>query len=371
MKRPLLLALLAVFLLFQSCNGQTTRSVRNEKLSLDSLINSSITANKIPGIAVGVVKDGKAILARGYGYANVEDKIPANERTLYQLGSVSKMFTGHVLAKLIQEKHLTLEDTLAHFFPSEMAFPQSPDGQKVTLKHIATHSSEFPRYPENLERVDPDPIRGYSASALLKGIEQVSINIAIGTRYVYSNFGYGVLGTAMENKMNKDLATLMEEYIFTAYNMNQSSLVFKEDFGDQLAVPYLDVSPLLRTEPWDMGTLSGAGNVFSSVSDMNSFMIALLAQNNVNTIQQTRLFRINDTWHYGLGCFIIDSKKRNTHIVYHGGDIDGYASALTLYPEYNLGIIILTNWGEGPVIGKTITAINDEVTNHFLGEVEE
>ncbi len=206
---------------------------------------------------------------------------------------------------------------------------------------------------------------------MLKGIEMVSIDTVIGVRYNYSNFGYGILGIAMENRSEKSLADLMDQQIFSEYGMKNTSLVMKDDFDDKLAMPYLEVSPIEKTEPWNMESLSGAGNLFSSASDLNKFMIELLFDNEINKIQQTEYFKINDTWSYGLGCFIVDSKKRNTKVIYHGGDIDGYASELSLYPEYGLGVVILTNWGEGAVIGEAFTAINGKVLDYYLGKLSD
>jgi len=371
MKQIVILVYLLTITSLQSCSAQVDKKSQAEELKLDSLINTLITNKGIPSIAIGIVKDNKVILAKGFGYANVEDKIFADENTIYQLGSVTKMFTGHMLAGLINNQKISISDTLANFFPDSMSFPKSPTGQVVTIKEIATHSSEFPRYPANIQRTDPEPFKGYSVEEMLKGIEMVTIDTIIGVRYNYSNFGYGVLGTAMENRMGKSLNMLMDENIFDSYNMSNTSLVYKEDFNKTLAIPYLEVSPYKRTEPWDMGMLSGAGNVFSNIADLNKFMIELLQDTLINKIQQTKYFQINDSWNYGLGCFIVDSKKRNTKIIYHGGDIDGYASSLSLYPEYNLGFVILTNWGEGQVIGDAFTQITNEIENHFLGEITE
>ena len=365
---------IALLVLIQACTllcfGQDSAKFDIKINQLNFLINEEISKNSIPSIAVGIVKDGRVLFADGFGYADIENKISATENTIYQLGSVTKVFTGHLLAEFISKNFISLTDPVESFFPSSIKFPTSSNGQPVTLKEIATHTSEFPRYPENLRRVDPNPIKGYSKDEMLKGIELVNINTATGTRYNYSNFGYGILGVAMENHLKKNLANLMEEYIFHPLNMSQSSLLLNSTLEEQLAIPYLDNSPFTRTEPWEMETLSGAGNLFSSVSDLNKFMIALLDTGNVNEIQQTKYFKINDKWSYGLGCFIVDSQKYDTQVIYHGGDIDGYASSLTLYPEFNLGIVILTNLGEGQVIGEVFSKIDDFVATNFLLKTE-
>ncbi len=342
------------------------RFTESDESKLDELALSQIANKSIPSISIGIVKDGKIVLAKGYGHADVENKIPATKHTIYQIGSVTKMFTGHLLSILIHDGKISLSDTLANFFPSDLSFPKSPSGQEITIKDIATHSSEFPRYPHNLDRIDPDPIKGYSKSQMYIGIELVNIDKPIGQGYNYSNFGYGVLGVAMEHRMEQELSALMRNKIFQAYEMENSSLVFQERLTENLAVPYLDVSPLKRTEPWDMGTLSAAGNIFSSVSDLNRFMIHLMRENPVSSIQMEKLLKINESWSYGLGCFVIDSAKWNTQIIYHGGDIDGYASYLAMYPEHELGIVILTNWGEGQSIVEAFSTIADSIADRFL-----
>lgn len=320
----------------------------------------------MPSIAVGIVHNGEVILAKGYGYADVENKVLVTENSIYQVGSVTKVFTGHLLANFISQKAISLDEPVADFFPESVRFPKSQSELNITIKEIATHSAEFPRYPANLQRIDPNPIRGYSIEEMYDGIEMVTIDTISGTRYNYSNFGYGILGVAIENRFDMDLSKLMDEYIFTPYSMNHTSLYLNDSIKKELAVPYLNNAPYRKTEPWAMGTLSGAGNLFSSVSDLNKFMIRMLEMNEVNRTQQRKYLYINETWSYGLGCFIVDSKKYDTQVIYHGGDIDGYASSLNVYPEYNLGFVILTNLGEGEIVGETFSLIGDFIATNFL-----
>ncbi|MDC8004079.1 serine hydrolase [Aureisphaera galaxeae] len=366
-----ILFLVTALCIMSSCYAQTLPTKKGIVLHLDSLVKKQQAERNIPSLAVGIVKDGKVVLAKGYGYANVEEKIKADGHTVYQLGSVTKMFTGHLLASLILQDKMQLSDTLSNYFPTSLEFPVGRKGQVVTIRDIATHSSEFPRYPVNLKRTDPYPIDGYSKEELLKGISRVKLRKEIGKKYKYSNFGYGVLGIAMENRMGKELSGLMHDEIFSKYGMNNSSLMLNEGIQQKLATPYLEVSPLTQTEPWNMEALAGAGNLFSSVTDLTQFMLALLKEGAINKIQQTPYLQINDSWSYGLGCFIVDSKKRNTPVIYHGGDIDGYASSLSLYPEYGLGFVILTNWGEGQSIGQAFETISKEIVDHYLGKIDD
>ncbi len=338
-----------------SCRSQETESKSWDKL--DKLVNKHLAEKHIPAISIGVVKNGEVIFLKGYGFADLDNQIPADDETIYQLGSVTKTITGHVLANLVKEGEMSLDDTLSQFFPSILKFPKYSNGNPITIKHLATHSAEFPRYPDNLERVDPDPIKGYSYEQMLTGIQEVNIDTVGGYRFNYSNFGYGVLATAMQNHSNTDFSELLEDKVFTPYNMTNSSLQLTAKNIKKLATPYLEVNPSVETEPWDMGTMAGAGNIFSNVKDMSQFLLGIMEKNEINKIQQTPLFKIREHYFYGLGCFVIDSKKVNTRLIYHGGDVDGYSSSLKYYPEYELGTVLLTNYGEGRVIGEVFMDI--------------
>jgi len=341
-----------------SCQGQTNDFTPSDSLfpKVDRKAREAVTETGFPGIAIGIVAGGETVYAEGFGFADLEKKIPADAETVYQLGSVTKTVTGHLLARLVVEGQLSLDDPVDKYLPERVSLKDAAD-RPVTVLQVATHSAELPRYPANLQRVDPDPIRGFSKEELYAGLGMVEIDTLAGHRYAYSNFGYGFLGTLMENTSGKSLNRLMHRYLFDSLEMDHSSLILTEKAAERLAVPYLEVDPLTSTEPWDMGALSGAGNLFSSVADLTKLMRHLLRSSPANRLQQQPYLKINDHWSYGLGCFLIDSESKNTEIVYHGGDIDGYASYLALYPEFDFGIVILTNYGEGRMFGPVAEEI--------------
>ena len=351
-----------------ACRGQTPNVSANAETfaKIEKIATEGIKNHNFPSISIGIVLDGKIIYAKGFGYADRENKKLADADTVYQLGSVTKTLTGNLLAQLIAEKKLSLDDSIAKYFPDSVKFPTDKNGKTITVKDIATHSAEFPRYPENLQRTDGEPIHGFSKQQLYQGIELVKINHSAGIRYSYSNFGYGVLGTALENLTEKTLGELFTQRIFQPLKMQSSSLELTDRLNTNFAVPYRDDNPNQRTEPWEMGALSGAGNIFSSVNDLSLFMNEMLKDSEVNRIQQTEYLKINETWNYGLGCFVINSKTRKTKIIHHGGDIDGYASYLILYPEFKGGLIILTNSGMGRQFGEIAEGINEVVFNELF-----
>ena len=351
-----------------TCRGQSENTIPQSEtfVKIEKIATDGIKQYNFPSIAIGIVLDGKVIYAKGFGYADRESKKLAEADTVYQIGSVTKTFTGNLLAQIINEKQMSLDDSLSKFFPKTLNFPTDRNGKAITVKDLATHSAEFPRYPANLVRDDGEPIKGFSKEQLYQGIELVRIENPIGVRYSYSNFGYGVLGTALENLTDKTLGELFNQRIFQPLKMQSSNLVLNDKLKVNLATPYRDDNPNQKTEPWEMGALSGAGNIFSSVNDLSLFMNEMLKETDVNRIQQTEYLKINETWNYGLGCFVINSKTKNTRIIHHGGDVDGYASYLILYPEYHGGLIILTNSGMGREFGEISEKVHEVVYSELF-----
>lgn len=360
-----LIMTMIIIILLAACGQRGSQSTDTPTFDPDSLFQNIVVDKQLPSMAIGVVKDGNVIFEKAYGYADLEQRIPADKNTIYQLGSITKMFTGRLLAHLINEQKISLTDTLASFFPGTK-FPTSPSGQVITVKDVATHSGEFPTEPANLDRIDPNPIKGYSKEQLLEGIEMMVMDTSIGSQFYYSNFGYGVLGTAMEHVAETPLSELFDTYILRPLEMNNTSLFYQERFNAKLATPYLDVAPIVKTEPWEMETLAGAGNMFGSLADMNLFLLELLTQDTINRIQQKSYFPIHDGWHYGLGCFVVDANDTSPRTVLHGSDIDGYAGSLAIFPEVNVGYVILTNWGEGDAVREGIISVEKVIKDALL-----
>ncbi|WP_235296520.1 serine hydrolase domain-containing protein [Portibacter marinus] len=360
-----LIVILMLCFLEISCNsGQHFPKNQKGTDELSTLVDSLLENYHIPSLAIGVVHHGEVVLCNAFGMADFSDEKTADSLTIYQLGSVTKMFIGHLLAQLIHSEQISLDSEVERYFPGIKSFPISPDGQKIRLIHLVTHTAEFPRYPSNLERVDPDPILGYNWEQMESNLKSLKIDTSIGHRHSYSNYGYGVLGEAMQSHLGNPLSSILKQQIFSPYGMTHTTISNQEVNESLLAKPYLEVNPLQLTQPWDMGTLSGAGNMFSNVVDMNKFMIELLKQNEVNDIQQQPYHQINEKWSYGLGCFIIDSET-GVKEIYHGGDIDGYASGVHLFPEYDLGFVFLTNWGNGRIMSEVFNQIKKHLLDKY------
>lgn len=364
----------AVFIL--SCvisNSSKTSEVKKNVESdtsfkwLKKMMQDSITKYNFPSFAIGVVYDGKIIYTDAVGWADRAKKIPATAESVYQIGSLTKTFTGNVLAHLILNRTINLDADISTYFPATVHFPADSNGKKLTVKDIATHSSGLPRYPGNLDRVDGEPMMGYTKEQMYEALSTMRLERNVGVAYSYSNFGYGVLGTAMENVTKQPYAQLLEKYIFKPLSMNSSSGELDSKVKNKLTTAYYDDRPNEESKPWQMGALVAHGGIFSNVKDISRFMIHFMdtAQADIK-LQQTPFFRISRITTYGLGIFMTNyGAPQNTMVMYHGGDLDSYASNMICYPQKKLGMVMMSNGAAGRGLGNLFTAIENELYKRY------
>ena len=180
-----------------------------ESKAIDSIFAKWDTLN-VPGCALGIIKDGKLVYAKGYGLANMEYNIPNSASSVFRIGSTSKQFTAASIVILAEQGKLSLDDTLKTFFND---FPQY--AEKITVRHLLNHTSG---------------VRDYLQIAYLKGfgnddfytdddimtwlINQSDLNFAPGEEYLYSNSGYWLLGQIVKKVSGKNMADFAQEEIF-------------------------------------------------------------------------------------------------------------------------------------------------------------
>lgn len=315
-----------------------------------------------PSFSVGVVHGDSLVYARAFGVADRSTGAPATPRTLYQIGSVTKMFTGLLFALMVEDGTVSLDDRLADFLPAGTRIAAGGAGADITLRHLATHTSGLPRFPPNLDRVDGDPILGFSEEDLYEGLAISELVFPIGQGREYSNFGYGVLAHALSEAAGEPYEALLRRYVLTPLGMDDTGVTLDPDQRRRLATPYRDDDPTVATQPWDMGAMSGAGALYTSVTDIARFIAFqtapvpdALGPNTARALQlaRTPFYEYPDQpgVGYGLGTFVVDWTERGAALFLHNGDIDGYAAHVRFSPELRTGVIVLTNSGMGRHVG--------------------
>jgi CubicO group peptidase (beta-lactamase class C family) len=331
--------------------------------SIELRIKDVMQKDGFPGFSVGIVFEDNLIYSQSFGVIDRDTKRSATADTLYQIGSISKVFTATLLAVMRDKGIVSLDDPVSKYLPAEVKLPTDKRGAPmITFRHLATHVSGLPPDVVNPSREkDGDPWRGYSVDSLYAGLAQTKLAFPTGARSGYSNLGYGLLGLALERAAGKPYEALLKQYIFDPLKMENSTITLKEKHLKLLATPYRDDNPMVKTQPWDLGVLSSAGGVTSSVADLSKFLslqfhageanITPVAGSTLLELQTPQRFITEWSSAYGLG-WRIDRSDKIGNVVSHGGDVDGYASYLAFSPLHKIGVIVLTNSGIGRPVGE-------------------
>ncbi|WP_019036982.1 serine hydrolase domain-containing protein [Psychroflexus tropicus] len=261
-----------------------------------------------------------------------------NSASVFQIGSVTKVFTSSLLAQLVVDKKLKLTDSLQKFFGPKL------NDQTITLEKLSNHTSGLPRLPSNLNLLAADfknPYKMYAEEDLLYYLTtEMKISEGAQSRYQYSNLGAAILTKALENATEKSFSELLSEYIFDPLKMEQSSLL-KESSNFQL-VQGLDAGGS-STPPWDMNQFEGAGEILSTTSDLSRFVIAHFNEGKAAFALTTMpTFMVNSNLRIGLGWHILKAEDGND-LYWHNGGTAGYSSSVFMIPDTQKAVILLTN----------------------------
>lgn len=331
--------------------------------SIEQRVTDVMRQRGYPGFSIGVVFENDLIYSQSFGVADRETKRTADAETLYQIGSISKVFTATLLGVMRDGGAVRLDDPLAKYLPADVALPTDRRGAAaITLRHLATHTSGLPGDVVNPSREkDGDPWTGYDVNKLYAGLAQTKLVFPTGARWGYSNMGFGLLGLALERAAGKPYETLLKQYIFEPLKMRHSTITLTDEHLRLLATPYRDDDPSVKTKPWDLGVLSAAGGITSSVADLAKFLSLQFraGEAGVTPVSGSTLLetqtpqRLINEWSAanGLG-WRIDRSDKIGNVVSHGGDVDGYASYVAFSPAHKIGVIVLTNCGIGQPVGE-------------------
>ena len=263
-----------------------------------------------------------------------------NEHAIFEVGSISKLFTSSLLAQSVCDKRIHLDDPIQ----GQLGFPLK-NNANITYKELATHTSGLPSIPlALLLRIvfgsKKNPYRDYDENTLLDDLKN-NINLKKKGVLRYSNLGAGLLGYVLAKMAGKSYEDLLQQQLFTPLNMPNTT-TNRELIQNKLVLG-LDKKGRV-TNNWDLNVLAGAGAVLSSTHDLSKFMIA----NIKNELDYLRLQR-QHIYHkgknsMGLGWFILKNHIPNSDEVYfHNGGTGGYRSSMVLNMEKGQGIVVLSN----------------------------
>jgi len=357
---PILAAI--VFGFVSTAVAQEKPSVEQLKTRILGLAKAYTEAEVINSVTVGII-DGDTEFTLGVGALSKDDASVPDGDTVYEIGSISKVFTGVLFADAIKRKLVTADDPADSLLPEGVVMPVSkkkPE-RKITLQQLSTHISGLPRMPNNFGDADPqNPASKYSAKEMFEFLNSHELSRKPGIAEEYSNFGVGLLGELLSQKQKTDYETLLKDRITASLKMNDTSLKLSENQTKRLAPPHdAGCDP---SSNWDFMALAGAGGIRSTVNDMLKF-----ARANINTPEsetgkaidlafaQQRKPKGLGSQTMGFGWFI--NPKSETR--WHNGGTGGYHSIMFVNRKDRRSVIVLCNTATGEVdtLGSEIMAL--------------
>ena len=296
----------------------------------------------VPGASLLIVRDGKPLVRRSYGFANLEEKIPATPATNYRLASVTKQFTAACILLLAEDGKLGLDDSLEHWLPS---LPEV--AERMTLRHLLTHTSGLIDY----EDVIPDALTGQlhdaDVLAILEG--QNRSYFPPGTAYRYSNSGYALLALIVGKASGQDFPTFLKERIFTPLGMT-STVAHQEGISTvaHRAFGYSEADGRwVRTDQSQTSAVLGDGGIYSSIDDLAKWDAALYDDRLLSTESRRLAFTpVTDTddpsVRYAMGWRITEEQIGGT-TQWHSGETIGFRNVIIRHPGQHLTVVLLTN----------------------------
>lgn len=339
------------------------------------------------GIVLGVLEADGTTRVVTYGDAGAGAE-PLNDESMVEIGSITKVFTGILLADMVARGEVAYTDPVAKFLPEDVSMP-TRDGREITLLDLATHHSALPRLPENMAPADEtNPYADYTVEQMYEFLSAVELQRDIGSEYEYSNLAVGLLGHVLARVGGGTYEEVVTERILEPLGMDSTVITLDSDMQRRMAKGHDmqgDIVPL-----WDLPTLAGAGALRSDAADMLVFLDANTGPANSELEQAMRESHqaresVGEQLDIGLNWHIrkIGAEK----IVWHNGGTAGFRTFIGFDPNKNVGVVVLTNSAHGaddigfhlvnaaaplaePPVEREEVEVSAEILETYVGEYE-
>lgn len=330
MKSSVLFALCILALSF----GSSAQS----EVQVDDFVKAEIERQKIPGVSLAVVKDGRAVIVKGYGLANIEHRVPVKPETIFQSGSVGKQFTAMAVMLLVEEGKIGLDEKISKYLGD---VPEA--WANITVRHLLTHTSGMTDYPR-----DFDFRKDYTEDELLKRAKEVPTAFVPGEKWAYSNLGYVTLGIIIGKVSGKFYGEFLKERIFSPLSMTTARIISESDIVPNRAAGYVLRNGEIKNQGWVSPSLNTTadGSLYLTVLDMIKWEEALAAGKLLSKSGYDSIWtpvRLADgreqPYGFGWGLRRVNGKR----LIDHSGSWQGFKSYIARYPENRLTVIVFAN----------------------------
>lgn len=310
--------------------------------TLQRIIRERVESGRSAGIVLGVIDSAGVQHVVSWSRSGLTD--PLDENSIFEIGSITKVFTGVLLAEMAQRGEVQLEDPASAYLPVHVSLPER-NGRQIRLVDLSTHASSLPNSRGSHRPADPtNPYADYSLQDMYDFLSNVQLQRDIGSGYEYSNLGAALLGHMLENRADARYADLLRERILSPLEMNDTGIELSHRMAQHL-VPGHDAS-LNPTRNWDFAAFAPAGALRSSMKDMLTFLAANLRAPAsrlgaaISDSHRAR-FNINPYASVALGWHHLTEKSDT--VIWHPGETGGYHAFIGFNPLKNVGVVILSN----------------------------
>jgi len=371
MRKPALVVFLSVAFLASSSFAQNSKKKSAASASatppasrlqgLDDLAGDAMKQWKVPGVAVAVVQNGKVIYAKGYGYRDVENKLPVTTATLFPIGSISKSFTALTFAILKNEGKVDWDQPVRSYLP-EFQMNDPVASQEATPRDLFSHRTGLPRH--DLVWYSSD----FSREDLVGRVRYLKPNKGFRSAYQYNNLTVMTMGYLEGKLTGLGWEGAIRQKIFAPLGMSHSNLSVTDiEKTDDHALPYELKKDVVTKVPYhNIDAIGPAGSINSSVDDMSHYLIfqlgdgkyegkQIIAESDLREMHspQTAVpdlppaFSLPGLGHFSYGLAWVATSYRGHNLVWHNGGIDGFYALLSMLPDDHMGVVILTNLPNG------------------------
>ncbi len=306
---------------------------------INDFVAEEMAKQHVPGVAVAVVQHGTVLKARGYGFANLELRVPATAATIFESGSLGKQFTATAVMLQVEDGKLALSDPITKFFPG------APDTwRRITVRNLLTHTSGIPDYTEN----SVDLQKNYSEDQLATVAFGLPLEFPPGSRWNYSNTGYVLLGIIVHKVAGAFYGDVLSERVFKPLGMTTTRVISEEDIVANRADGYEWHDGQIKNQGWVSPTLNTTadGSLYFTVNDLIAWdhaveTRAILKPESWHEILTPVQLTSGKTYPYGFGWSL--DERDGKPLQEHSGAWQGFKTQFSRFIGDDLSVIVLAN----------------------------
>ena len=294
----------------------------------------------IPGLSMAIIRNNALIYGQGYGYANLEHKVPVKLETMFQSGSMGKQFTAMAIMILVERGELDLDTSISEYIDDT---PKR--WRKMTIRHLLTHTAGTGDYPS-----DFDYREDKTEEDMLELIKETPLEFEPGDQYSYSNFGYVLLGILIGQVTGEFYGDFLSREVFAPLGMKTARVISESDIVSNRASGYIFEDGKIKHQEWvapSMNT-SADGALYLNIHDMVQWELGLntnrLLKNRQSFKEMWTPVTLNDdsTYPYGFG-WSLGRAMNGMQIVYHDGTWQGFETFIIRVLEAKVAVVVFAN----------------------------